>query len=150
MYVCIYRKLVRGQIARHWNMSNGSNGSIGHSNDYWRFDLSSGSNGQMERPMDISTVFAFGELFIILYDMLASSTACWSKARVLALGICPLDPMNLLDTRMSIGHVTLPVDPMVEQNVQWTNSISKGHFDWVCMDVLILCIGLSILTMKEG
>ena len=41
--------------------------------------------------------------------------------------------MDLLDTRLSIGHLTCPMDPMDERNVQWTNGVSNYHFDYVCM-----------------
>ena len=69
---------------------------------------------------------------IIPYDELASSTTCWSETSVLAIGICPMDPMDPLDTRLSIRHFTFPVDLMDEWNVQWTNEMSNGHFDCVC------------------
>ena len=76
------------------------------------------SNGRMECPMDISIVFARGN--IITNDVSASSIACWSQAKILALGICPLDSMDPLDTRMSIGHLTRQLDPMHKSYAQWT------------------------------
>ena len=72
---------------------------------------------------------------IIPYDVLASSAACWLETRMLSIGICPLDPMDSLDTVTFVGHLTRPVDPMDEWNVQWTNGMSNGHFNQVCMGV---------------
>ena len=79
----------------------------------------------MKCPMDKSNVqwtvrFGLHGKNIIPYDALASSTVCWRETSMLAIGICPLDPMDPLDTRMSIGHLTCPVNPKDEWNVQWT------------------------------
>ena len=116
--------------------------SMGHSNVHWTFDWSIGHltgpldpmdkwkpNGQMERPTDISIVFARGEN-IILYDVLASPIACWSEARVLAIGICLLDPMDPLDARLSIGHLLV-------HWIQWTNGMSNEQMECP-MDISIL------------
>ena len=121
MYVCMYLSQASQRLDYspleyvHWIQ-----GAIGHSNVYWEFDLSKRSNGQMERPMDISTVFAFGELFIMLYDMLASSTACWLKARVLAIG------KWIYWTRRSNGSIG-------HSNVHWTcDSSSRSNGRMQC------------------
>ena len=55
---------------------------------------------------------------IIPYGVLALSTACWLETGVLAIGICPLNAMDPLDARMSITHLTYPVDSMDEWDVQ--------------------------------
>ena len=109
-------------------------GSIGHLNVHWTLDLSSGFNGRMKCPMDIR-LGLHGGGSIMPYDVLWSSTACWLKTRVLVIGICPLGPMDPLDTRMSIGHLTSLLDRMGKSNVQWTIQMPNRHFDWVFMNL---------------
>ena len=71
------------------------------------------------------------------YDVLASSTACWSESRMLAIGICRLNPMEPLDTRMSIGNLTRPVDPMDKWNPQWTFRLGlHGEENVISHDVM--------------
>ena len=50
--------------------------------------------------------------------VLASSTACWSQTKIPAIEICPLNPMDPLNTQVLTGHLTCPVDPLNKWNVQ--------------------------------
>ena len=105
-----------------------SDGSIGPSNVYCAFDLSSGSNGQ--NGVSNGQVECFnghfdwvymGKIYYIKTYILALLTACW----------CPLDPKVTLGTRMFIGHLTCPVDPVDKGNVQCTFQLCfyKGKYN---------------------